>query len=244
MKKLASLVALLAAGAVSAQSAKSSPSMLIPKDEKGFAEVMHHMNQLEIRLGELAQRKGHSQAVKEYGQMMVADHTKADQELMAMAKTKGWKMGEPKAPNEVQKAEKAAHKANEAKLKALEGMAFDAAYMSLMVGDHDLAITKVAMATQQFAGSEMTPKLQAMLPVLQQHRQHAYTVLGQVKADPAAMGLGGTGGMGTMDLGKGGTGDMQHGGGNSPHQPGTPVHRGKGAMGATGPMGATGATPR
>jgi len=43
---------------------------------------------LEVQLGELAQSKGVSQEVKDFGKMLVEDHTKANEELKALAQTK------------------------------------------------------------------------------------------------------------------------------------------------------------
>ena len=43
---------------------------------------------LDIKLGELAQTNAGSQSVKDFGKMMVADHTKAADELKALAQRK------------------------------------------------------------------------------------------------------------------------------------------------------------
>src|SRR5258708_26928493 len=43
----------------------------------------------EVRLGELAKTKGTSQAVRDFGQRMVADHSKANDELKQIVANKG-----------------------------------------------------------------------------------------------------------------------------------------------------------
>ncbi len=46
----------------------------------------------EVELGNLAQKRSKDPAVKEFAAMMVKDHTKAGQELSALAQKKGWKV--------------------------------------------------------------------------------------------------------------------------------------------------------
>ena len=43
----------------------------------------------EVEAGKLAQEKGASQDVKDFGAMMVKDHTQNNEDLMALAQTKG-----------------------------------------------------------------------------------------------------------------------------------------------------------
>src|SRR2546429_6982149 len=58
------------------------------KDYK-FARDAYHANDLELRLGELAKQKGSIEAVKQFGDQMVKDHTKANEELKQIVEKKG-----------------------------------------------------------------------------------------------------------------------------------------------------------
>ena len=152
----------------------------IPTEEKAFLEELHHANQMEVKMGQMAQKNGSSQGVKEFGQRMEREHGQADQKLMAYAKSKQLTLGEPKADTPLAKAMEEAEMATEKKLQALQGPVFDRAYLSAMVGDHDMDIGKVMTAQQQFASNkELKAMLDDLLPVLQQHRQSAYRLLGQ-----------------------------------------------------------------
>jgi putative membrane protein len=51
----------------------------------------------EVALGKLASEKAVNPQVKEFGAMMITDHTKANEELMAIAKTKNITL--PTAPD-------------------------------------------------------------------------------------------------------------------------------------------------
>src|SRR3954468_5200172 len=45
-----------------------------------------------VAQGKLAEKKGGSDQVKQFGKQMVADHTKANEELKALAKSKNWNL--------------------------------------------------------------------------------------------------------------------------------------------------------
>ena len=47
---------------------------------------LHEADQKEIQAGEIAQKNGKSKAVKDYGRMLVQDHTAADQKVAELAR--------------------------------------------------------------------------------------------------------------------------------------------------------------
>lgn len=81
----------------------------------------------EVKMGELAQQNGASQPVKDYGQMLVTDHGAHRDKAIEMAKA--MKMTPPTEPD-------AKAKADYAKLSAMKGKAFDAAFKQHMIMDH------------------------------------------------------------------------------------------------------------
>jgi putative membrane protein len=167
----------------------------IPKDPRSFSEMLHHDNQSEVELAKLAQQKAGSPAVKQFAQMIIEDHQKGDQRLMSFAREQKWQLGEPKANTEKERASKEYEQALKRRLGTLQGAEFDSLYMAAMVEDHDHAIASVAAAKQQFQGSRLGSELQQLLPTLTKHRDHAYQVLGQIKAN--ATGTGGAGSSGS-----------------------------------------------
>src|SRR6266545_5185813 len=60
----------------------------MPKDTK-FAKEAAAGGLMEVTLGELATKNAASQAVKDFGQRMVDDHGKANQQLKELAAQKG-----------------------------------------------------------------------------------------------------------------------------------------------------------
>jgi|SRR5579884_497596 len=81
----------------------------------------------EVKLGQLAKDHGQSQAVKDFGQRMVDDHTKANDQLKDLAAKKNFTL-----PTDVDAKDQATYD----RLSKLNGAAFDRAYMRDMVNDH------------------------------------------------------------------------------------------------------------
>ena len=120
MKKTALLTfsLLVFAGGLSAE-LTSAEKTFITKAAKG--------NLAEVELGKLASEKSHNQQIKDFGQQMVTDHSKANDNLKPIADSNDvqWSTkltGEPKALYD--------------KLSTLSGAAFDKTYVNAMVEDH------------------------------------------------------------------------------------------------------------
>jgi putative membrane protein len=82
----------------------------------------------EVELGKLAQEKGSSADVKQFGSHMVMDHSKADAQLKEIAAKKGITV-----PSTLD----AKSQATVDHLSSLSGPAFDKAYVHTMVKDHE-----------------------------------------------------------------------------------------------------------
>lgn len=154
----------------------------IPTEEQAFVNMLNHESQMEVQLGQLAQQKGVSRSVRDYGARLVKDHQGAIQKLSTYAQKKNLTLGEPQADNDFQKTLMNAEQADMAKLQSLQGPAFDRAFLAHMVGDHDADIAMVMAGQQQFANNtELRGQLDSLLPTLRQHRDQAYRLLGQEK---------------------------------------------------------------
>ncbi len=95
--------------------------------DKMFLRNTAEGNIAEVKFGQLAVQKGSSDEVKAFGQKMVDDHTKMNNEMARVADSMGVML--PKTMNKEDQAEYD-------KLNALSGNDFDVAYLSLMVTDH------------------------------------------------------------------------------------------------------------
>jgi putative membrane protein len=81
-------------------------------------------NTLEVKLGQLAQRKASDPAVKEYTQQVVSDHTKMQNQWVTLAARNGMTLHTKMGPKHKEKAKR---------LEKLSGKAFDRAYMTMQV---------------------------------------------------------------------------------------------------------------
>jgi len=97
-------------------------------EDKTFVESALKGGMAEIDLGKLAANKGASDDVKQFGQMMVTDHTKLGDKMKTVASDIGVKPPTMTSASDV---------ALKAKLEVLSGDTFDKAYISAMVKDHE-----------------------------------------------------------------------------------------------------------
>jgi putative membrane protein len=131
-----SLLTLLAGGPAAAQ-AKSDPapgSSTKPAKHSAtmisdtvFARRAAEGGLAEVKLGQLAEEKGSSQDVKDFGKRMVADYTKANEELKDDAAKQKITL-----PSTMSRRDQMAYD----HLSKLSGKAFDRAYARDMVRDH------------------------------------------------------------------------------------------------------------
>ena len=78
-------------GAVNAQQttdSQTTATSTVPAADMAFAETATGSGKAEVELGKLATQKASDQSVKMFGQRMVDDHSKADDQLMKIALTK------------------------------------------------------------------------------------------------------------------------------------------------------------
>ena len=143
------------------------------KDSAKFANEAAQGGLAEVELGRLAAQKGADPSVREFGQRMVADHSKAGSELKAIAARKGLPL--PGDINSDQKSEMD-------KLAKLSGAEFDQEYMSAMLKDHEEDVK--AFETQSKEGTDADVKAFAAktLPTLQEHLQMARSAAQKVGA--------------------------------------------------------------
>jgi putative membrane protein len=114
----------------------------------------------EVELGKLASTKATSADVKAFGQMMVTDHTKANDELKALATKKGWKL-----PAEVDSS----HKSTADDLKSRAGADFDKEYVEEMVDDHETDVKAFEDKAKNATDPDLKAFAEKTLPTLRKH---------------------------------------------------------------------------
>ena len=84
--------ALSFAGLAAAQDTPAGKSSSVPAKDKMFMKKAAKGGMMEVAMGNLAEQKGQSEDVKSFGKRMVADHSKANDELKKIAAQKNVKL--------------------------------------------------------------------------------------------------------------------------------------------------------
>jgi putative membrane protein len=84
--------ALSFAGLAAAQDTPAGKSSSVPAKDKMFMKKAAKGGMMEVAMGNLAEQKGQSDDVKSFGKRMVADHSKANDELKKIAAQKNVKL--------------------------------------------------------------------------------------------------------------------------------------------------------
>jgi putative membrane protein len=130
------------------------------KRDAEFAVAAADGGLLEVRLGELAVSQASAASVKKFGQSMIDDHSKANEELKALAAKKNIAL-----PTSL--SEKNQKKYDE--LSGKSGAEFDKAYASFMVDDHKEDIEEFKKEAEKGNDADVKAWASGKIPVLEHH---------------------------------------------------------------------------
>ncbi|MDF2433035.1 MAG: putative rane protein [Mucilaginibacter sp.] len=140
---------------------KSTASPLaVDKDDAKFAVEAANGGMAEVELGTLAQQKASNQKVKDFGSMMVTDHTKANDEMKALAKTKNITLPTAISSDEQKVKDDLSKKS---------GSDFDKAYVNNMIDDHKKDIKAFEDASKNCKDPDLKAFAVKTLPILKMH---------------------------------------------------------------------------
>jgi putative membrane protein len=168
MYKLLVLLLSFSFAAFAQDAAKNAAGKSAADPNALFAKKAAQGNMAEVAMGKLAAEKGQSEDVKKFGQRMVDDHTKAEQDLEGVASKNNMTL--PSGPSAMQKAE-------QQKLERLSGATFDRAYMKMMVKDHEEDVAEFRKEANDMAlNSDLRDFAKRTYPVLDDHLTNAKAV--------------------------------------------------------------------
>jgi len=139
--------------------------------DRTFMDKAAEGGMAEVQMGQLAQQKASSQAVKDFGKRMEKDHSMADNKLKSIASAKGVTL--PDALN-------AKDKALYDRLSGMSGDAFDKAYMRAMIKDHNEDVAEFKKESGKAKDQDVRSFASTTLPTLEDHLQQAKQVGSQV----------------------------------------------------------------
>ena len=133
-------------------------------DEQRFISDMLEDGKAEVELGRMAQSRSRNPAVREFGEMMVRDHTKAGEELESVAK---------QAEHRQAADTDSDHQRLNERLSELSGAEFDRAYMTAMVDEHEEAVRELEGKSDSSNNAEVKQWVAKTLPAVRQHLERA-----------------------------------------------------------------------
>lgn len=141
-----------------------APIVAAETGDQKFLNAAAGAQLVQIRLGQLAQKKGNSADVKKMGKMMEEDHTKALSQLKTLSKSKSVALptSTPKSSNDDYNA-----------LSKKSGKDFDKTYSKTMVKHHEDAIDLYEKAIEDSNDEEIKAWASKQLTELKAHLTHA-----------------------------------------------------------------------
>ncbi len=129
-------------------------------DDKKFLKDAALGGMTEVELGKLAAQKASDDKIKQLGQKMVDDHTKANEQLKQVASRDNIQV-----PDSLDSK----HQSRIEKLSKLSGEQFDKAYLKDEVKDHQTDVRDFTDEAQNGTDPNVKSFASATLPTLQQH---------------------------------------------------------------------------
>ena len=141
-----------------------------------FIQTASSLGLLQVKLGKLAEKKGTSPNVRDFGKRMVDDYTKANEKLAAGAKQAAFP-----APVILRQ-----HKELLDQFSRMGRGSFDKNYMAEMVREHDQAAQLFKQEAESGRVVSLKSLAASMLPTVQQHLSLATQTAGSVGAEVTA----------------------------------------------------------
>ncbi|PWT71851.1 MAG: DUF305 domain-containing protein [Bacteroidetes bacterium] len=139
----------------------------VAKDASDFAMNAAVGGMLEVESGKLASRRAVNPRVKEFGQMMVKDHSAANEKLKSLASTLNIALPDSVSADDRKQITKLALK---------KGKDFDKAYMNMMVNDHEKDVAEFRKAADNLSDSTIKDFATRTLPTLEMHLDSAKAI--------------------------------------------------------------------
>ncbi|MDB5222987.1 MAG: hypothetical protein JWN83_1654 [Chitinophagaceae bacterium] len=140
------------------------------KESIDFATKAASGGMLEVQLGQLAQQNAKSQRVKDFGNMMITDHSKANEELKSLATSNNINIPSTLSPR---------HKQHYEMMSRMKGTDFDKHYMDMMVEDHKGDIDEFKKEANNSNNDVFKNFAAKTLPTLQKHLDSAQAIHGK-----------------------------------------------------------------
>lgn len=148
------------ANATTPTTSTNATKMMLSKDDSMFVMEAAAGGMEEVELGNVAQQMAANQRVKDFGSMMVRDHSKANDELKSLASSKGINLPDSLPASKKKEVDM---------MKKMTGKGFDNHYVSMMVEDHKKDVAKFKKMSETAKDADLKNWAAKTLPTLQTH---------------------------------------------------------------------------
>ena len=150
----------------------TATTMSVDQPTSEFMTKVSDVGMTEVKLGQMAQDKATSQRVKDFGAMMVKDHTAAGDELKNMARQKNVTLPETMSNDHQKKTDD---------LNKKTGKDFDKAYIKAMVDGHQSTVSDFEKASKNTKDADVKAWVDKTLPTLRMHLDSAKAIQKSLK---------------------------------------------------------------
>jgi putative membrane protein len=154
------VAALSFVGVATAQESPAAKSSSVSVKDKTFMRKTARGGMMEVAMGRLAEQNGQSDDVKSFGKRMVADHSKANDELKSIAEKKSVKLP-TKEPSSKWSSDKV--------------------YMEMMVKDHEKDLAEFQEEAKTGSDPDVKKFAEDTAKVVQEHLDLAKEIQGKLK---------------------------------------------------------------
>ena len=146
-----------------ADEAPAGSAAKLDKDDMKFVRTANAGGEMEVALGKLAAEKASNADVKAFGQKMVDDHSKANEELGKLASSKGVDFTAGKEKRQKKIDDKVAD------MSKKSGADFDKDYVDDMVKDHEKDVKDFKKQAEVGKDEDVKKWAAQTLPTLEEH---------------------------------------------------------------------------
>jgi putative membrane protein len=132
--------------------------------------MLHHVNQMEIDAGQLAEKQGMSAEIKDFGHQLIFDHTQADLKLKDAARKSAIDL------DTLTPADKAKLDVDERtmeQVKRMKGAEFDRAFASVMYNGHSDVLDMLDKHEGDIKSADLKHWVTETKPILKRHKDLA-----------------------------------------------------------------------
>ncbi len=135
--------------------------------DRNFVRTIAQGNRAEAQFGRLALKRGHSATLRDYGTHLVSDHGHIQDDLVKLAAARGIS-----APGYMTPMDQHLY----ARLDALRGKSFDAAFKTAIVKHHNHALMTYERELRKGQDAGIRAYAQKNLPMIRQHRDELRSI--------------------------------------------------------------------